>query len=94
MCNVPCGGDAGQTCGGALDAPVYVDPTFAANELVPISNSNPGLAGYYRHLGCYNAPNGFPTQDVRASVLTVDIDACFNLCAGLGYPLVHGAPEG
>ena len=94
MCNVPCGGDAGQTCGGALDAQVYVDPTFAANELVPISNSNPGLAGYYRHLGCYNAPNGFPTQDVRASVLTVDIDACFNFCAGLGYPLVHGAPEG
>ncbi len=94
MCNVPCGGDAGQTCGGALDAQVYVDPTCAANELVPISNSNPGLAGYYRHLGCYNAPNGFPTQDVRASVLTVDIDACFNLCAGLGYPLVHGAPEG
>jgi len=92
-CNVPCGGDSGQTCGGAFAAQVYVDPTFAANSLVPITNSNPTIANYYRHLGCYNAPNGFPTQDARASALVVDIDACFNLCAGLGYPLVHGAPE-
>jgi hypothetical protein len=92
-CNVPCGGDERQTCGGALDAQIYVDPTFAANEMVPITNSNPTIASYYHHLGCYNAPNGFPTLDPRASALVVNIDACFNLCAGLGYPLVRGAPE-
>ena len=93
-CAVPCGGDAGQTCGGLVDAQVFVDPSFAANEAVPVTNSNPAVAKYYKYLGCYNAPNGFPTQDTRASALVVNIDACFNLCAGLGYPLVHGSPEG
>jgi hypothetical protein len=76
-----------------LDAQILVDPTFAANELVPITNSNPDFAEHYQHLGCYNAPGGFPTQDVRASALVVDIDVCFDLCAGLGYPLVRGSPE-
>lgn len=92
-CNVPCGGDASQTCGGGADAQIYVDPTFAANEAVPITDSNPALADYYQYLGCYNAPNGFPTQDARASALVADIDVCFSVCAGLGYPLVHGSPE-
>jgi hypothetical protein len=90
---VPCGGDSTLTCGGGADAQIYLDPTFAANGQVPITNSNPGIASYYEYLGCYNNPAGFPTMDARASVLVVDIDACFNLCAGLGYPLVHGAEE-
>ncbi|KAK4041746.1 WSC domain-containing protein [Parachaetomium inaequale] len=93
VCNVPCNGDRTQTCGGGADAQIYADPTFAANELVPIGNSNPTIADYYKYLGCYNAPGGFPTSDARASALVADIDVCFNLCAGLGYLLVHGAPE-
>jgi hypothetical protein len=93
VCNRPCNGDNTQTCGGLLDAQILVDPTFAANELVPITNSNPDLAEHYQYLGCYNAPGGFPTHDIRASALVVDIDGCFNLCAGLGYPLVHGSPK-
>jgi hypothetical protein len=93
ICNVPCGGDSTLTCGGGADAQIYLDPTFAANDQVPITNSNPGIASYYEYLGCYNNPTGFPTMDARASVLVVNIDACFNLCAGLGYPLVHGAEE-
>lgn len=94
VCTVPCNGDSSLTCGGGADAQIYVDPTFAANEEVPITNSNPDIADYYEPLGCYSNPTGFPTMDARASVLVVNIDACFNLCAGLGYPLVHGAEEG
>lgn len=93
VCNLPCNGDQAQTCGGTVDAQVYVDPTFADNALVPVTNSNPGLANYYRHLGCYNSPAGFPTQDIRASALVANIDVCFNLCAGMGYPLVTGRPQ-
>ncbi|KAK4156987.1 WSC domain-containing protein [Chaetomidium leptoderma] len=93
VCDVACGGDSTQTCGGGSSAQIYVDPTFAANDQVPIVASNPAIASYYEYLGCYNAPGGFPTTDGRASVLVADIDACFNLCAGMGYPLLHGAPD-
>lgn len=93
VCNLPCNGDQAQTCGGTVDAQIYVDPTFAGNALVPATNSNPGLANFYRHLGCYNSPTGFPTQDVRAPALVLDIDVCFALCAGMGYPLVTAKPE-
>jgi hypothetical protein len=93
VCDVQCDGDAAQTCGGGTDAQIYVDPTFAANEEVTITDSNAEIAAHYQHLGCYHAPNGFPTGDDGANVLVADIDTCFNLCAGLGYPLVHGEPE-
>ncbi|KAK4192558.1 WSC domain-containing protein [Podospora australis] len=90
VCNQACGGDNGQTCGGGDDAQIYLDPTFAANSQVPTTLSNSNIAQYYKYLGCfYN--QGFPTSDSRASTTVADIDACFNLCAGLGYPLAQGS---
>lgn len=92
VCNVPCQGDEAQTCGGTTDAQVYVDPTYANDTQVPVTNSNPTLAAFYKYLGCYNDPNGFPTNDTRASATVADIATCLDLCAGLGYPLAHGSP--
>ncbi|KAK3310842.1 WSC domain-containing protein [Chaetomium strumarium] len=95
-CDVPCPGDARQTCGGAEDAVVMVDPTYAASDQVPPSPSNPTVAAYYQYLGCFNLDmrHEFPIEDQRATQLVQDIDACFNLCAGMGYPLVHGSAAG
>ncbi|KAK3363431.1 hypothetical protein B0T25DRAFT_587378 [Lasiosphaeria hispida] len=90
-CNVPCAGDRNQFCGGGDDAQVYVDPTFAA--VIPITPLNTALAGTYSYLGCYNIPNGFPTQDSRATSLVATIDICFQTCAGLGLPLAYGSPQ-
>ncbi|KAK4124869.1 hypothetical protein N657DRAFT_632809 [Parathielavia appendiculata] len=52
-CNVPCGGDASQTCSGVEQAQIYLEPSFAANDQVPITDSNPAITAYYHHLGCY-----------------------------------------
>jgi len=95
-CNLPCGGDSAQTCGGALAAQIYVDPTFAEASQVPSElGFNPPLALRYRFLGCYRVGTGpainllpFPSADTRFSGTTATADACFNLCAALGYPLV------
>ncbi|KAK4240135.1 WSC domain-containing protein, partial [Achaetomium macrosporum] len=91
VCDIPCPGDARQVCSGVEDAVVIVDPTYAANDQVPISTSNDTIAGFYQYLGCFNTPNEFATQDFRASQEVADIDTCFNLCEGMGYPLVHAS---
>lgn len=92
VCDLPCNGDSAQTCGGSTDAQVYLDATFADNaEITP--ESDPVVAGYYRYVGCYYAPTGFPTSDSRALPLVADIDTCFAACAGMAYPLVYGVPE-
>ncbi|EGO51916.1 hypothetical protein NEUTE1DRAFT_89724 [Neurospora tetrasperma FGSC 2508] len=93
-CNAQCSGDSTQTCGGGLNAQVYLDPSFAAPDQVPITPRNADLGSTYKHLGCYSS-RGFATQDdVRARPLVDDIETCFETCAGLGYPLVFGAREG
>ncbi|GAB1311726.1 hypothetical protein MFIFM68171_01936 [Madurella fahalii] len=92
VCDAACFGDSAQTCGGSTDAQVYLDPTFADNaEITP--DSDPVVAEFYRYVGCYYAPTGFPTADSRALALVTSIDDCFAACAGMGYPLVYGVPE-
>ncbi|KAK4168672.1 WSC domain-containing protein 1, partial [Cladorrhinum sp. PSN259] len=100
-CDVPCGGDNSQTCGGGSSAQIYLDPTFAANIQVPIpvpgleTAGNPTLGIYYQYLGCYYTPDGFPTQDSRATILLTSggMQGCLNYCAGLGYPMAYGFAE-
>ncbi|KAK3994951.1 WSC domain-containing protein [Cladorrhinum sp. PSN332] len=99
-CTVPCGGDQSQTCGGGSSAQIYLDPTFASNNQVPIpvpvTNGNPTLGAYYQYLGCYFTQDGFPTQDSRASRLITSggMQGCLDYCAGLGYAMAYAYADG
>ncbi|KAL2259220.1 hypothetical protein VTK26DRAFT_7180 [Humicola hyalothermophila] len=60
-CNVRCGGDHGLTCGGGVDAQLYVDPTFADNASSPVALIRPPTVGVPNGrtsylLGCYGTP--------------------------------------
>ncbi|KAK4229906.1 WSC domain-containing protein, partial [Podospora fimiseda] len=94
LCNVPCGGDQSQTCGGGSAAQVYLDPSFAAINQVarpadPLTG-NPTLGSSYRYLGCYYTQEGFPTQDSLSNrLLAGGTQSCLNYCAGLGYPMSY-----
>ena len=92
LCNVPCDGDNTQMCGGAENAQVYLDTSFAAPAEVPVIDRNTEMGALYKHLGCY-ASQGLNTMDTRARPVVADIETCFETCAGLGYPLVYGARD-
>lgn len=100
-CNVPCGGDATQTCGGAAAADLYIDPSFADIPILPAVGGapppglNPALAASYQYLGCYRT-DGFTSGDdpriatnVPFAGLFPSVGECYARCAGLGYPLVY-----
>jgi hypothetical protein len=102
-CNLPCGGDVTQTCGGAGAADLYIDPSFA--DQIPILPTvggapppglNPTLAAAYQYLGCYRT-DGFTSGDETTRLATnvpfaglfPTVSECHARCAGLGYPLVY-----
>lgn len=103
-CNLPCGGDATQNCGGAGAADVYIDPSFADQiPILPVvapvtipPGLNPALAASYQYLGCYRT-DGFTSGDEATRLATnvafaglfPTVSDCYARCAGLGYPLVY-----
>jgi hypothetical protein len=94
-CNVQCAGDSSQTCGGGSAAQIYVDPTFIdASSFSLTAAVLDILVSAYRYLGCFDAANGFPTQDPRAKFVVASMTLCLRTCAGFGYPLVYGSPTG
>ena len=106
-CNVACGGDATQTCGGTGAADLYIDPSFAdqipslpavAPALPP--GLNAPLAVSYSYLGCYRT-DGFASGDAAGRLATnvpfaglfPTVGDCYARCAGLGYPLVYAVRQ-
>jgi hypothetical protein len=97
-CLTPCLGDFGQTCGGGGDATqYYYDSSFAAPTLQS-GVANPTVARSYLYLGCYRIGAGvtgtdplFIPEDTRLpfglTSTEATAEACFNRCAGYGYPL-------
>ncbi|KAK3394014.1 hypothetical protein B0H63DRAFT_32257 [Podospora didyma] len=59
FCTSQCHGNSLVSCGNGNYAQVYVDPTFADPDSVPISISNPTLALRYKYLGCYSIHKAF-----------------------------------
>ncbi|KAK0749385.1 hypothetical protein B0T18DRAFT_104258 [Schizothecium vesticola] len=103
-CNIPCGGDGTQTCGGLGAADLYIDPSFADQiPILPVvapvvipPGLNPTLGALYQYLGCYRT-DGFTSGDEATRLATnvpfaglfPTVSECHARCAGLGYPLVY-----
>lgn len=87
-CTVECGGDSRQRCGGATAAQVYVDLSFASDEVIQLVPRNVRLAESYEYIGCYRTL-GFVSDLEPLDDTVENIDDCFEACAGLGYPLVY-----
>lgn len=91
-CDIPCGGDSSQTCGGSASTQIYVDPSFA--DPVVLAGATPAdIAAHYQYLGCFFKANDFPTDDDAVTITTQDSMAlCLAQCAETGYPLARAEP--
>ncbi|KAH8908184.1 hypothetical protein BR93DRAFT_604335 [Coniochaeta sp. PMI_546] len=91
-CAVPCIGDSSQTCGGATDTQLYIDPSFAdPNQLSGAAPAD--VAAYYEYLGCFHQDASFPTGDPANTVSTqATVEGCLANCALLRYPLANAVP--
>ncbi|OKL57192.1 hypothetical protein UA08_07338 [Talaromyces atroroseus] len=77
-CNMPCGGDSTETCGGANILSVYTNNNY----VTPGGATIPG----YQYLGCYNdtaAARSLSSTYTYSSNMTVD--ACATFCNGATY---------
>ncbi|KAH9896068.1 hypothetical protein C8Q73DRAFT_463729 [Cubamyces lactineus] len=85
-CNMACGGDSAQACGGPNRVSVYTSTGNVTALPVP-TPQNASLPGQWEYKGCLQEPNGarvFPYQLIYTNNNT--IEACLNQCAAFGYP--------
>ncbi|KAI0631805.1 hypothetical protein C8Q77DRAFT_1219134 [Trametes polyzona] len=85
-CNMACGGNSTEACGGPNRLSVYTSTgnVVALPVPTPLNSSLPGL---WEYKGCIQEPNGarvFPYQSILTNNNT--IEACLNLCAAFGFP--------
>ncbi|KAF4584731.1 hypothetical protein EYR38_001962 [Pleurotus pulmonarius] len=85
-CNMACGGNPTEACGGPNRLSVYTSGGNVPILPIPVVKDT-GLPGQWRSVGCLQEPGAqrvFPYQIIMQNNLTVD--ACLNQCAAFGYP--------
>ncbi|KAL0947951.1 hypothetical protein HGRIS_010580 [Hohenbuehelia grisea] len=85
-CNMPCGGNATEACGGPNRLSVYSSSKNVTALPVPVVK-NTSLPGSWQYKGCLKEPGAvrvFPYQNIWTTNNTVE--ACLNQCAAFGYP--------
>ncbi|KAF4588036.1 hypothetical protein EYR38_009997 [Pleurotus pulmonarius] len=85
-CNMGCGGNATEACGGPNRLSVYTSNDTVVALPVPVIKDT-GLPGQWKSAGCLKEPGAervFPYQIIMQTNLTVE--ACLNQCAAFGYP--------
>ncbi|KAJ8597264.1 copper radical oxidase-like protein [Rhizopogon salebrosus TDB-379] len=85
-CNMACGGNATEACGGPNRVSVYSSDGNITIIPVPVIK-NSSLPGQWSYQGCLTEPNGgraFPYEMFWPTNNT--IDGCLNQCAAFGYP--------
>ncbi|TBU26664.1 hypothetical protein BD311DRAFT_666990 [Dichomitus squalens] len=86
-CNMACGGNTQEACGGPNRLSVYTSTGNVVALPVP-TPKNSSLPGNWEYQGCLQeAPNGvrlFPNKIVQPT--NNSIDNCLNQCAAFGYP--------
>ncbi|KAI0364868.1 galactose oxidase [Pilatotrama ljubarskyi] len=85
-CNMGCGGNSTQACGGPNRLSVYSSTGNVTALPVP-TPLNSSLPGQWEYKGCLQEPNGarvFPYQLIYTTNNT--IEGCLNQCAAFGYP--------
>ncbi|KAF8129080.1 copper radical oxidase-like protein [Boletus edulis] len=86
-CNMACGGNSAEACGGPNRLSVYTSTgTVTALPVPTIQNTN--LPGSWQYKGCLAESGGvrvFPYELDWTNNNTVD--ACLNQCAAYGYPV-------
>jgi len=77
-CNMPCGGDATQTCGAGNRISLYKNLKYS-------SPANPPVSGY-NYKGCYNEPDGTRALgDTMTNSDTLTVESCAVFCNGSKY---------
>ncbi|KAF2964240.1 hypothetical protein GQX73_g9331 [Xylaria multiplex] len=79
-CNLPCTGDADETCGSETGVRVWVDPSFPKLE-GPAS----GQVGGYQFMGCFKGAS-FPAARDYVTTLTTSSATCLAYCSNMGLP--------
>ncbi|KAI0820881.1 hypothetical protein BC628DRAFT_1412846 [Trametes gibbosa] len=85
-CNMGCGGNTTEACGGPNRLSVYTSTGNVVALPVP-TPLNSSLPGQWEYKGCLQEPDGarvFPYQNIFTTNNT--IEGCLNLCAAFGYP--------
>ncbi|KAI0641646.1 hypothetical protein C8Q79DRAFT_918971 [Trametes meyenii] len=85
-CNMACGGNSVEACGGPNRLSVYTSTGNVVALPVP-TPLNSTLPGQWQFKGCLQEPNNarvFPYQNIYTNNNTVE--ACLNQCAAFGYP--------
>ncbi|KAL7277999.1 hypothetical protein ACG7TL_007952 [Trametes sanguinea] len=85
-CNMACGGNSTEACGGPNRLSVYTSTGNVTALPVP-TPQNTSLPGQWEYKGCLQEPDGsrvFPYQLIYTNNNT--IEACLNQCAAFGYP--------
>ncbi|OBZ73298.1 putative fungistatic metabolite [Grifola frondosa] len=85
-CNMGCGGDTTEACGGPNRLSVYTSTGTVTALPVPTA-LNSSLPGQWEYQGCLEEPGAnrvFPYQNIYTNNMT--IQACLNQCAAFGYP--------
>lgn len=86
LCNQPCPGDSGATCGAAQYAKVFVDPSFPDESTlsVPAAQQNG-----WQKLGCFRTPNFDTIEPAVIDATTASSSTCLNMCADYGYSMAR-----
>ncbi|KAH7886764.1 copper radical oxidase-like protein [Phlebopus sp. FC_14] len=86
-CNMACGGNATEACGGPNRISVYTSASNVTVLPVPTTQKT-SLSGQWQYQGCLAEPSGgvriFPYELDWTTNNT--IDGCLNQCAAFGYP--------
>ncbi|KAI0764219.1 hypothetical protein BD413DRAFT_483077 [Trametes elegans] len=85
-CNMACGGNSTEACGGPNRLSVYTSTGNVTALPVP-TPQNSSLPGQWVYKGCLQEPDGarvFPYQNIYTNNNT--IEGCLNQCAAFGYP--------
>ncbi|KAH6706246.1 WSC domain-containing protein [Leptodontidium sp. MPI-SDFR-AT-0119] len=97
-CNMPCNGNANETCGGSNRLNVYTyysgppsTATSSSSTTAPTSTSSQapvptGLPVNWTYSGCYiDNANGRIMMNQQQDNQQQTVESCVNTCAGLGY---------
>ncbi|KAJ8517873.1 hypothetical protein ONZ45_g4980 [Pleurotus djamor] len=85
-CNMGCGGNATEACGGPNRLSVYTNNGTVVALPVPVAKTT-DLPGQWKSAGCLKEPGAervFPYQIIWQTNLTVE--ACVSQCSAFGYP--------
>ncbi|EMD36066.1 hypothetical protein CERSUDRAFT_115979 [Gelatoporia subvermispora B] len=86
-CDMGCGGDATEACGGPNRISLYANSTTITSFPVPVV-LNTSLPGQWKYQGCFqegaDGARVFPYENIWTDNMT--IEACLNQCAAFGFP--------